>query len=110
MGNERREAPRYDLVLPVHIGQTRAFTRNLGMGGALIVSPVKFVAGDHLDLVIEITFSDPDLPARLACTGLVRRAHRVRSQWALAVEFDDLRVLTDALGAGTQPGPTATAG
>ena len=105
MGNERRGMPRYDLVLPVHIGQTRAFTRNLGMGGALIVSPVKFVAGDHLDLVIEITFSDPELPTRLACTGVVRRAHRVRSQWALAVEFDDLRVLTDAFVSATPPAP-----
>ena len=95
MTSERRGATRYELVLPVHIGETRGFTRNLGMGGALVVSPVKFTSGDTIDLVIEITFSDPDLPTRLACSGRVRRAHKVRTQWALAVEFDDLRVLAD---------------
>ena len=97
MTADRRGAPRYELSLPVQIGDVRAFTRNIGMGGALVVSPRRFTAGDVLDLVIEITFSDPDMPTRLHCTGRVRRAHKVRSQWALAIEFDDLTVLADVI-------------
>lgn len=97
MTSERRGAPRYGLVLPVQIdGTARGFTRNIGMGGALVVSPIPFKAGDPVDLVVEITFSDPDLPTRLACSARVRRVHKVRAQWALAVEFDGLQVLTQA--------------
>jgi hypothetical protein len=97
MSSDRRGAPRYGLVLPVQIdGSARGFTRNIGMGGALVVSPIEFRAGDPLDLVIDITFSDPDLPTRLACSARVRRVHKLRAQWALAVEFDGLQVLTQA--------------
>ena|SRR5215212_11806200 len=105
MSNDRRGATRYELVLPVHIGEARGFTRNIGIGGALVVSPLKFIAGDSIDLVVEVTFSDPDLPTRLACSGRVRRAHKVRNQWALAVEFNDLHVLADVVTAGVFPQP-----
>ncbi len=92
---ERRGVTRYDLALPVFIGEARGFTRNIGMGGALIVSPRKFAAGDAFDAVIEVTFSDPDMATRLHCLGRVRRAHKVRAAWALAVEFTEVHVLTD---------------
>lgn len=97
MTNDRRGAPRYDLELPVRLDDCRGFTRNIGMGGALVVSPRRFEAGESIDLVFEITFSDPDLPTGLGCTGTVRRVRGVGTQWALAIEFDDLNVLADVI-------------
>lgn len=97
MSRERRGGPRYDLVLPIHLGETHGFTRNIGTGGALIVVPRRFAIGDPIDFVVDITFSETGLPARLHCTGQVRRVHKIRAQWALAVELDEMRVLSDAL-------------
>lgn len=103
---ERRASTRFDLALPVHLGDFRGVTKNIGTDGALIVSPRHFPAGESIDIVFEATLAD--VPTRLACTALVRRVHRVGAQWALAVTFDVLNVLTDppsnrSAQAGTQP-------
>jgi hypothetical protein len=94
---ERRGETRYELALPVFIGDARGLTRNIGIGGAFVVMPRAFAAGQMLDVFIEITFTDPEMPTRLHCTARVCRVHRVRSAYAIALAFTDVRVLTVAL-------------
>jgi hypothetical protein len=104
---ERRGGTRYDLAFPVHIGEARGFTRNIGIGGALVVSPVKFAAGDVIDIVIDVAFSDPDTPTRLRCSARVRRVHKLRTAYALALEFTDVRVMTAVLANAIPAGKPA---
>jgi hypothetical protein len=103
MARERRGATRYELELPVVIGDMRGFTRNIGIGGALIVCPRRFAPNDPIDLVVEITFSDPHMPTRLRCVGVVRRVHKLRRGHALAITFTDVHVLTARTGELVNP-------
>lgn len=92
MTNDRRRESRYALSLPVDIGNVRAYTRTVGVRGALIVSPRPFEAGDVVPLVMTITFTEQVTPTALVCTASVRRIRKLREQWMVAVEFDELRV------------------
>lgn len=96
MSSDRRRGSRYALSLPVAIGDVRGYTRNIGVHGALIVSPRAFEPGDVVELGITITFTEHAAPTALVCTATVRRVRKLHEQWVIAVEFEELRVLTDA--------------
>lgn len=98
MTEERRQVPRYDLLLPVRVGSIHGTTRNLSLEGVLFVTPRMFAEGDRVDVTIFVS-ADPRRPVlRLEGNGTVVRSHRATGlTWETAVSLDGLRVLSDAL-------------
>ena len=96
MHNDRREQPRYELALPIRIGETRGVTRNLSLDGVLFVSPGSWPVGSSIAFTIHVAFSEAGPAMRLECLGLVTRVEpEGKDHYLTAANITDLRVLTD---------------
>jgi hypothetical protein len=93
MNQERRLVPRYELALPVLVGETRGITRNLSLEGVLFVSASPFAAGETIRITIFVSAGASVM--RLEGLGPVIRCDPEGGQYVTAVRFDELRVLTD---------------
>ena len=95
MSQERRLVPRYELALPVLVGEVRGMTRNLSLEGVLFVSESRFASGETIRITIYVSAGSSGSVMRLEGAGAVIRSDPDGPQFVTAVRFDELRVLTD---------------
>jgi hypothetical protein len=96
MNQERRLVPRYELALPMLVGEVRGLTRNLSLEGVLFLSPAQFAGGEAIRVTIFVSAGATGSVMRLEGLGAVVRSDPENGQFITAVRFDELRVLTDA--------------
>ncbi|HEX8172932.1 MAG TPA: PilZ domain-containing protein [Thermoanaerobaculia bacterium] len=92
---ERRSAPRYDVSLPVQIGETRGVTCNMSVDAVLFLAPVAYAVGSRIELAVTVTYGGLfDAPAALECRGVVARSDaEADGNFATAVTIETLRIV-----------------
>lgn len=108
MNQERRLVPRYELALPILVGEVRGTTRNLSLEGVLFVSPRRFAAGENIRVTVFVSAGASGAVMRLEGAGAVLRSDPDAAQFLTAVRFEELRVLTDTTAESVRKDMTAS--
>ena len=97
MVDDRRDVPRYQLTLPIRIGEsTWGVTRNLSLDGVLFEAQQPFEAGQELDVTVYVTVDAASSVMRLQALGRVLRTEPLPDgRHAIAAHLENVRVLTD---------------
>jgi hypothetical protein len=97
MADDRRDVPRYELTLPIRIGDdTWGVTRNLSLDGVQFEAQKPFAPGEELDVTIYVTVDDAASVMRLQALARVLRTEPIpHHRHTIAARLEDVRVLTD---------------
>jgi hypothetical protein len=97
MVEDRRDVPRYQLTLPIRIGDdTWGVTRNLSLDGVQFEAQKPFASGEHLDVTIYVTVDDAASVMRLQALARVLRSEPISDhRHTIAARLENVRVLTD---------------
>src|SRR2546430_1057994 len=89
MNTDRRLMPRYAVMLPISAGGVRGTTRNVGVSGVSFVAPSSLRLEESI--AFSITLSPEPNPLAMNCTGVVKRATRMRDgQYEIVATIDEL--------------------
>ena len=93
MDTDRRLLPRYDVALPITVGNLRGTTRNLGVNGVSFVVPAALRLEETI--AFSILLSPEPNPLAMNCTGVVKRSTRTNEgQFEIVATIDDLQLDT----------------
>ena len=97
MDTDRRLLPRYNVVLPITIGNLRGTTRNLGVNGVSFVVPAPLRLEENI--AFSVVLSPEPNALMMNCKGVVKRATRTKDG-----QFEIVATI-DALDLDTAPRP-----
>ena len=92
--------PRYNVALPIVAGDLRGTTRDLGASGVSFVAPAALRVDQSV--AFSIVLSPEPNPLTMNCTGVVKRATRLKDgQFEIALSIDALDLDTGARVSGS---------
>lgn len=93
MDTDRRLLPRYDVALPIAVGNLRGTTRNLGVNGVSFVAPAALRLEETINFAILLS-PEPNA-LTMNCTGVVKRSTRTKDgQFEIVATIDELQLDT----------------
>ena len=91
--------PRYDVTLPISVGNLRGTTRNVGVTGVRFVAPAALTVEEKIEFTVVLAPEPNSLT--MNCSGVVKRATRLKDgQFEIVATIDALDLDTLASQAG----------
>ena len=86
--DERRQALRFPITLPVELERGAGITRNMSISGVSIETDRAFSTGDPIRFTLLLEPACPGVPIRLHCQGQIVRAKRQKEKVEVAVSLN----------------------
>jgi hypothetical protein len=91
--DDRRQAQRFRLALPVELGDTTGQTRDISTSGVFLELDTDrtFSRGESVSFTLQSEHADPNHPVHLQCQGVVVRVEPREGKVGVAVRIASVR-------------------